>query len=29
VYTPKFLFKLYRVLAKLVPHSLMIKFCKT
>ena len=29
VYTPKFLFKLYRVLAKLVPHSLMMKFCKT
>ena len=29
VYTPKFLFKLYRVLAKLVPHSLMMQFCKT
>ena len=29
VYTPKFLFKLYRVLAKLVPHALMMKFCKT
>ena len=29
VYTPKFLFKFYRVLAKLVPHSLMMKFCKT
>lgn len=29
VYTPKFLFKLYRVLAKLVPHGLMMKFCKT
>lgn len=29
VYTPKFLFKFYRVLAKLVPHSLMMHFCKT
>jgi short-subunit dehydrogenase len=29
VYTPKFLFKLYRVLAKLVPHGLMMQFCKT
>ena len=29
VYTPKFLFKFYRVLAKLVPHGLMMKFCKT
>lgn len=29
VYTPKLLFKVYRVLAKLVPHSLMMKFCKT
>ena len=29
VYTPKFLFKFYRVLAKLVPHCLMMKFCKT
>ena len=29
VYTPLFLFKLYRVLAKVVPHSLMMKFCKT
>ena len=29
VYTPKFLFKFYRVLAKLAPHSLMMKFCKT
>ena len=29
VYTPKFLFKLYRVLAKLVPHGIMMKFCKT
>ena len=29
VYTPLFLFKLYRVLAKVLPHSLMMKFCKT
>ena len=29
VYTPLLLFKIYRVLAKLVPHSLMMKFCKT
>ena len=29
VYTPKFLFKFYRVLAKLVPHGLMMQFCKT
>ena len=29
VYTPKFLFKFYRVLAKLVPHALMMQFCKT
>ena len=29
VYTPKFLFKFYRVLAKLVPHSLIMKICKT
>ncbi len=29
VYTPKFLFKFYRVLAKLVPHSIMMQFCKT
>lgn len=29
VYTPKFLFKFYRVLAKLAPHSIMMKFCKT
>ncbi len=29
VYTPKLLFKVYRVLAKLVPHSIMMKFCKT
>lgn len=29
VYTHLFLFKFYRVLAKIVPHSLMMKFCKT
>jgi len=29
VYTPLFLFKLYRVLAKVLPHSLMMQFCKT
>lgn len=29
VYTPLFLFKLYRVLAKALPHSIMMKFCKT
>jgi len=29
VYTHKGLFKLYRVLAKLLPHNLMMKFCKT
>ena len=29
VYTPLFLFKFYRVLAKVLPHSLMMKFCKT
>ena len=29
VYTPKGLFKFYRVLAKLAPHNLMMKFCKT
>ena len=29
IYTPKFLFKFYRVLAKLVPHNLMMQFCKT
>ena len=29
VYTPKLLFKFYRVLAKLVPHSVMMKLCKT
>lgn len=29
VYTHLSLFKFYRVLAKLVPHNLMMKFCKT
>ena len=29
VYTPKGLFKFYRVLAKLAPHNIMMKFCKT
>ena len=29
VYTPKFLFKFYRVLAKLLPHSFVMKLCKT
>lgn len=29
VYTHLFLFKLYRVLAKILPHSIMMKFCKT
>ena len=29
VYTPKFLFKFYRVLAKLAPHSIIMKICKT
>lgn len=29
VYTHLFLFKLYRVLAKVLPHNLMMKFCKT
>ena len=29
VYTPKGLFKFYRVLAKLVPHTIMMQFCKT
>ena len=29
VYTPLFLFKLYRVLAKLLPHSLLIPICKS
>lgn len=28
-YTDRFLYKLYRVLGKLVPHSLMMKFSKT
>ena len=28
VYTPRFLYKFYRILAKLVPHSLLIKFVK-
>lgn len=28
VYTPRILFKVYRVLAKLVPHSLLIPICK-
>ena len=28
VYTPLLLFKVYRVLAKLLPHSLMMKLCK-
>ena len=29
VYTPKGLFKFYRVLAKLAPHNILMKFCKT
>ncbi|MBR0447313.1 MAG: SDR family NAD(P)-dependent oxidoreductase [Clostridia bacterium] len=29
VYTHLLLFKFYRVLAKILPHSLMMKFCKT
>ncbi len=29
VYTHLFLFKFYRVLAKLVPHNILMKFCKT
>lgn len=29
IYTPLMLFKLYRVLAKLLPHGLMMKLCKT
>lgn len=29
VYTPLLLFKVYRVLAKLLPHNLMMKLCKT
>lgn len=28
VYTPRFLYKFYRVLAKIVPHSILIKFVK-
>lgn len=28
VYTPKMLFKFYRVLAKILPHSLVMKWCK-
>ena len=29
VYTPKLLFKFYRLLAKSVPHCIMMKICKT
>ncbi len=29
VYTPRFFFKFYRVLAKLLPQALVIKLCKT
>lgn len=29
VYTPKLLFKIYRILAKILPHSLVMKFAKT
>ncbi len=29
VYTPKVLYKLYRVLSALIPHAVMIKFAKT
>lgn len=29
VYTPLLLFKVYRVLAKLLPHCVMMQFCKT
>ena len=29
VYTHLFLFKFYRVLAKIVPHNVMMQFCKT
>lgn len=29
VYTPTFFYKLYRLLAKLLPHALVIKFAKT
>ena len=28
-YTPKVFFKLYRVLSKLIPHSILVKFVKT
>lgn len=28
VYTPMFLFKFYRVIAKVLPHSLVMKWCK-
>jgi len=29
MYTPRLFFKLYRLLAKLLPHALIIKLCKT
>lgn len=29
VYTNRFIYKLYRVVAKILPHSLVMKFCKT
>ncbi|MBQ9860251.1 MAG: SDR family NAD(P)-dependent oxidoreductase [Clostridia bacterium] len=29
VYTPRLFFKFYRILAKLLPHSLIMKLCKT
>lgn len=29
IYTPKAFYKLYRVLAKVIPHNIMIKFAKT
>ncbi len=29
VYTNRFFYKLYRVVAKLLPHALVMKFCKT
>ena len=28
-YTPKLFYKFYRVLAKIIPHSLMVKLAKT
>ena len=28
VYTPRFLFKFYRILAKFLPHSILIPICK-